>query len=351
VTTAPQPSDYSVVVADPAADREAVIALWRDNLPNPSLMDRKYHWFYCDGTRGPPMLTFLKAGDERVGVAGFGIRELRARGVPITGGLLADFVVVPAHRTLYPALLLQKELRDAALRDQPFVYGIPNDKSLPILRRLGFIEVGQLVRYTTVLRHSSYLRRRLPGAFASVSGGVIDQVRPMYFRPPAAMLTRWRGEWVETVDERFDRLWERSQHFDGIIGTRDARFLAWRFLAQPGRRYRIFTVWHGSRNDIAAYAICETVRSTLFIRDLLVDPAVQDDTLRVMVHFLAREAYKDGFVSMSCELLGDAAIVDSLKAAGMLERERLQYFASFSAADARALHKLPWYATRADFDV
>src|SRR5262249_16806826 len=132
---------------------------------------------------------------------------------------------------------------------------------------------------------------------------------------------------------------------------RDRKFLSWRFTSQPGHKYRIFVVSHAkSRDRIAGYAVCEATQHMLSVRDLLVDPEVDQEALRVLIHLLGRAAYSEGFVSFSFEIMGPQRMYSMLEAAGVVGRDRVVMYAAFSPNYAR-LKDAMWYATRADFDV
>jgi hypothetical protein len=344
---------YAVAAADRGADRDTIVALWRSHLANSSLMDAKFQWFYCDAPSGDPELMFLRHGSAAnpVGVAGIGAREMIAHGQEIPAGILADFVVEPEHRTLYPALLLQQHVRDTGLRGRALLYGSPNEKSLPIVKRLKYAHVGNMVRFVSVLRHQTYLGRSVPRVVATVGGGVLDHVRTIYHKPFAWMFAGWQGTWVDVPDSRFDDLWRRASAFDGVIGVRDAKFLAWRFGAQPGHKYRIFALSATrDRSRIAGYAVCEESQHMLMIHDLLVDPSVEEEGVRVLIHLLGRQGYRDGFIALSSVLLAPQRIYRILADAGMVERERRALYAAFSPRHGH-LQGANWYMTPADFDV
>ena len=137
------------------------------------------------------------------------------QGEDTTAGILADLVVLPEHRTLYPALLLQRQMKQAAFSLHSIVYGIPNKRSTPIVRRLGYTELGELIRYSKVLRCRKYLDGYLPSWLSKMLGEVVDRVMPLYFKPYRALMHAWECAWIDRVDERFDALWQRAREFNG----------------------------------------------------------------------------------------------------------------------------------------
>ena len=340
---------YAVRMADVQTDREAVMALWQTHMRAPP--QGKFEWFYLGHPIAPPHLLLLIHGPcaDAVGIAGLGARGICVKGEYKTAGVLADLVVLPEHRTLYPALLLQKQMRQTALSMHSIVYGFPNKNSTPIVRRLGYAQVGELVRYSRVLRHAGYLERRLPGWLSTLLGGVADRVMPFFQKPDRWRRNTWECAWLDAFDARFDVLWARASAFDGVIGVRDAKFLAWRYSAQPGHQYRIFVATAPGETGVTAYAVCEAIGTTLHVRDFLVDPVCEGAVHR-LVHLLAREAFRQACFNLSLEFLGPGAWRDSLLRAGLRERGKRMLYASFAPQDQERLRTLDWYVTGADED-
>lgn len=359
MTTAAEPSApaaasaghgaYAVRAADRQADRAAVLSLLGEHMSSPP--EGKYEWFYLGHPIEPPTVLLLTHGPQadRVGMAGLGTRRICMQGVDRTAGVLVDLVVRAEHRTLYPAVLLQKQMRQTALGMHSVVYGLPNKNSTPVVRRLGYSQVGELVRYSRVLRHGNYLERRLPGWLSRLLGVAADRLVPFFFKPERWKRNTWKGSWVDSFDARFDALWARAKVFNGLIGVRDAQFLAWRFSAQPGHQYRILVMTAPGETGIAGYAVCEPIGTTLHLRDFLVAPTHEGHVHR-LIHLVAREAYRQGFFNLSQEFLGPSAWRDSLVAAGMRARDKRMLYACFGPQDEALLGTLDWYMTSADED-
>ena len=104
---------------------------------------------------------------ELVGATGVGVRRFQAFAVG-GGALLGDFFVHKAHRSLFPALSLQRTAADAARANAAFVYGFPNQKALPVFRR-SVRRARHGKAFVRVLDYTPYLERHLkrPGSRAS----------------------------------------------------------------------------------------------------------------------------------------------------------------------------------------
>src|SRR3546814_15882401 len=126
----PEPA-YSVHEADLERDRELIVGLWRGNLGEDARMARKYDWFYRQRPYGAPLTLLLRheASGEWVGVASAGPRQMVFGGRRVSAGVLVDLAVLPAHRSLGPALTLQTPLREARRRGFDLLYASPNPRS------------------------------------------------------------------------------------------------------------------------------------------------------------------------------------------------------------------------------
>ena len=81
---------------------------------------------------------------------------LRVSGQPVSAAISADFAIDPGHRGLGPALPLQRAaLELLAEEGLACAYGCPNPLSEPIVKRVGFENVGELTRHMKVLRTAS----------------------------------------------------------------------------------------------------------------------------------------------------------------------------------------------------
>src|SRR3546814_17963935 len=100
-------------------------------------MARKYDWFYRQCPYGAPLTLLLRheASGEWVGVASAGPRQMVFGGRRVSAGVLVDLAVLPAHRSLGPALTLQTALMEAGAKRFDLLYGFPNPKAAAVFRR------------------------------------------------------------------------------------------------------------------------------------------------------------------------------------------------------------------------
>lgn len=353
VTPAGGKQDYVIVSASVVDDSARILALWHEGLTHNGMPEAKLDWFYRRSPEGIPDVFFLVHGDQReaVGVAAVGRRRMRFGTETLLTGEMVDFVVLPNHRTLFPAMMLQKAMHRHALglETHAILYGLPNPKSLPVFSRVGYRCVAQMVRRVRVLRLAGYLSRYLPAWVSSVVGAVIDRARLGAVALRRLINSGFRAHWLTQPDARFDDLWQRCAAPDVLMGVRDLAFLKWRFADCPLYSYRFFTLVSTDDQRLVAYAVCEEREQALHVRDFLVDRNAPGAWSRLWPD-LSLEAFRLGYTSLSLECLGGEHLQRELDAAGLVARDERPLYASATARWEGLMQDRHWYLTGADED-
>lgn len=345
-------SSYAALPADLRADRSVIVSLWASNLGHAERRQDKFDWFYLRNPAGLPhvLLAHSPAPDgPAVGVIGLAGREMQFDGQALRAGLLADFGVLAEHRTLYPALLLQTALRDRFLPQFGLIYGFPNAKSEPVVRRLGYTPAGAMVRYVRVLRSASYLPARLPHALRLALGQTADWWRHAWRRRRYAHdFSGVFAQWLDQPDARFDALWAAQRERDGLIGVRDQRYLAWRFEHKPWKTFR-FLALSRRTGGLLAYAVTEIAGGVLHVRDLLWHPQAPE-AIDLLFDTLFRDARSDGRSSVSFEFLGCPPLQHAVHRLGMVARGQRPVMYLPGDGQPPGIRTAAWYLTNADED-
>lgn len=313
---------YTVHEADPARDRELILGLWRGNLGQEARMRAKFDWFYLQCPDGAPLTLLLRHEESGawVGVASAGPRRMLREGRPVLAGVLADLAVLPAHRSLWPALSLQMALMEAGAKRFELMYGFPNPKAAAVFRKVGYVPLCRMVRHARVLRHGEYVRRRLPAFLALPAGGLLDIVDRL--RPRA-----WRGglraRWQDVADERLGEVWSPASAGGGPTAIRDLGFLQWRFDASPLIDVRYLVVEDAGGRPQAWFA-CESRGKVLYIHDLWSRRGVAGPS-REQLATLLHAARKAGHRAVSIEF-GSTSVDGIWLEAGFAPRESRPVF-------------------------
>ncbi|MBN1590419.1 MAG: GNAT family N-acetyltransferase [Pirellulales bacterium] len=336
---------------DVDADREAILALWRRNLPE-GTADR-YAWLYDSGRARSWIAREDKSG--AIGAVGLMSRRLRLFGEEYPAGGPIDLNVDRTHRLGGLALRLQRSV--TAEVDQgrlALIYGVPNTQSEPVLRRVGYEIVGPVQRWARPLRSHEYLHDRLPGgALGKTASATVDAA--LWLRSPESRYRRRREHRVEITDcfdVRFDRLWRQAAPQFSVIGQRTAEYLNWRFRDAPGTAYRALCV--GDRNDsLLGYLVYTCRDGVAYVADFLhADDSVGDAVLAEFINLMRVQKAK----AIVTIFTGAPAAVKRLRRFGF--RRRSSSWKIMVHTDALRLgiprYKLldvgKWFFTRADID-
>jgi len=342
---------YRVTRGDPAADRERVLDLWaRCGFASGEPARERYDWFYLRNPRGPGRVYLLWQVDELVGALGAGSRRFicGAGEPPLNAAILVDFVVHPAHRSMFPALQLQRFAREEELRETEMIYGLPDVKATPVFRRLGATVEFASGIHVRVLRSGSYASRllpRVPAALVQLACWFVDRARVALvwaMCKARGLRTSWPREFPESLDS----LWQlTAAQKDLATGERDREFLQWRFGSNRDE-WQLLTV---SRRSLPiGYFVCRRADNELQVFDFLV---AQRDAATLPLLALSLAAWRLGVKSVRIVFGGVRSVQVELARAGFkLRDQRPCFLMQQNAAGAR---RLPgeWWLTRADEDV
>jgi hypothetical protein len=338
------PPQYEVVEGDVREHRDAFLEVCRRGRADSGHFVAKYDWFYLACPWGEPQLRLLRvgAGGPFVGAAAIGRRQMFLDGRLINAGVLVDLVVDAAHRSLGPALMLQREMLARALEEFDFVYGFPNAKAVRVVTRVGYSMLDDIVRCSCVLRHASYLKRMMPPPLAQITGALIDAADRCVNAIRELVLGRRAIEWSDDIDPRVESLWERTPPAEGLTGSKSARAVAWRFAATSEQRARYLLVSRRGGGAIEAWFACQGVGTTLHVRDFW-SVGTNRTISRATILALIRAARREGYAVVSIECTATSPLFAAFRRAGFRERSRRPVVGAWSprfrgATDALAIH-------------
>ncbi|WP_027081259.1 hypothetical protein [Luteimonas mephitis] len=260
---------YVPQAGDVHGDRDTVLSIWRGNLGQEAHMCAKYEWFYLRCPFGTPVLQLLRhaPSNEIAGACAAGRRHMLWRGQALEAGVMVDLAVRAEHRSLGPALMMQKALIQCGLQKFGFVYGFPNPRATAIFRRLGSRKLVDIVRHACVLRPETYLKRRMPAPLATALGVVLGLGLRLRERIRRIGTQRFDVSWSNRADARMDGLWSRSAPGTGLLAIRDARHLRWRFDEAPTNTTRYLLLSTDAGKTLFGWFATQVVDNVLHVRD------------------------------------------------------------------------------------
>jgi hypothetical protein len=342
---------YQVVAGSREDDRSTLIGLWANGLAEGRTAQARLEWRYLRHPEGMPRCFLLcrKGSMQPVGAAAIERRRMRFGSESVCAGNVIDFVVEPKHRSLFPAVSLQREVLQRARGEYAVIFGTPAERARAVVRRAGYLCVGPMVRMVRPLRWSALLSRFVPGWLGRILGPVIDHALLATASMHGLFNRGYRWEWRARPDADFDGLWQRIEMPRTLVGVRDRAFLEWRFAGSPFHAHRFFALLSKDDGRLVAYAACHAEGDALHVDDFLADPAVPGAGRRLWLD-LSREAYREGHRSLSVEFLGAGRFRREMDALGMVRRDEWPLYAAF---EGRPELSSPsgWYITGADRDV
>ena len=278
-------------------------------------------------------------------------RRFTVDGEPLQGALSLDTMTGENYRKrgLFVHLAIEA-YRTATEQGLQFVYGSPNDNSLPgFLKYLGWVKLPEPPVLATA--------RPLRWGLGRLGLGRSRRNRRIEQGPEGARTVEIGA--TDHIGERFDELWNLAKGQLRIAAVRDAAFWKWRYL-QPSAQARIFAVTDDRGALIGAIGTCKVDKregTRGFIMDALFAPG-WPGVPRWALRRVCAELAADGCRAIVAVVTPGNPWGDAYRSARFFaipDRYRPTFrlaVASFrERADALVSRPADWYLTYADSDV
>jgi Acetyltransferase (GNAT) domain len=315
-------------------EREALTAFLSTHL-SPDATDERYDWLYCKNPAGMARVWVAcdAEGGKIIGVSAAFPRRIYCGGREMHGYVLGDFCIHPDHRSLGPALALQRGTLDGLSgEDGGFVFDFPSTSMLAIYKRLRIKSQESAIRFAKPLRADRQIQKRIPtktaGAVLAVATNAALRLRDAGLgRSSAWTITETKAPCGEEFTAAF-RQWAPGL---GICADRSAEYLNWRFLQHPQRRYHFLTARTDGR--LRGYLIYHWAGEDATVVDLLAEEEQVAKALLVETIAITRSC---GVHTLSAPFLSSHAGREILEDCGFQPRESTPVI----------LLTLPWAANR-----
>jgi hypothetical protein len=338
-------STYDIVLADPREESAAVLRIWHGHFGPDADHPEKFRHIYLGNPFGPPLILLLRhiESGEYVGAAAAVPRPMILDGRRIDAAVLSHFAVLPAHRSLGPALRLQTGVIEACEGRFDLIYGMPTPKAEPVVKRIGYSRIASLKRYVKILRYGGYAARVLPSWLARPGGWSIDALAIASSQIRRAWPDGLRSTWTPHPAPDFDELWKNAPMHPGLASTRTVDFLTWRFSVLHGAEVRFLQI--RSAGKPMAWFACEDSggkNGRMSVIDYWFGRLVPEERKRCIRHLLSVAAAA-GCAVIDIKLSGDRYDSDQWSASGFVERDESPivakcYSGSISLGDPGRIH-------------
>jgi hypothetical protein len=343
---------YSVSAIDPQFLGEEILALWSRNLPQATF--ERFSWLY-GRTAASQAWVLHDQHHEPIGSAGLMPRQMSLCGQQSSCGGAIDLNVDRAHRTVGPALALQRTLvEDAARLLIPLIYALPSPNAVPVMRRLGYVAIGEMRRWAKPLRTERKLRKMLKTRLLSAPASFIaDRWLALTSSERGFALPEgWTFEQSAGFNSGFDELWNRSRGLFAVLGERSSAYLNWRYRDYPDCVPRPYAL-RDERGRLRGYAVINLNEGLANVSDLWFE---DDRSLPLVIGSLLQTGREQEWATVSFPVLAGRRVTDVLTQFGLTPRDDVRHvFAwlsrTFDAAARRAIvDGSNWYLTKADSD-
>lgn len=307
--------------ADLVADRQAIIRTIARDL-NPQSDDRRYEWMYLNNPDGPARVWLAEdgSGGDLIGMASAFPRRMEYLGQELLGWVLGDFCIAEQHRTLGPAIQLQRAIVsgvDSGMAD--LFYDFPSRAMIAVYRRLGIPVSGEIVRFAKPLNCDRFVRERVPFRWLarplSSFGNILLSLRD-HARPKSSSFSIVDVQHKD-FEGAFTSLWEEAKSRYGMAVRRSDQYLNWRYTQIPFGQYEMVMAYR--QKNILGYAVLTRDATAGSLIDCIegAEPKVASG----LVRFMAERLRKQGAETLSMSVLQGNWWASELEDLGFSPRE------------------------------
>jgi hypothetical protein len=342
-------SQYSVTLADIARDRSAILNLWAQGFAylQSAAAVRKLETQYLQNPAGTAMCFALlpESTQNFAGIQGLVPRRYANGEANLRAGLMADYVVDTAHRSLGPALELMRACINGGITNFDFLYGFPNRKAEAIFKRAGLLPLGQMAQYVKLVQSRDFLQKKIHKSCLTLVTAIVDFALRA-FDWIRYSLHRDSYQWRELTrfDAPFDRFWKELQPQHKMIAERSHTMLSWRY-PMPSEGYRIFAAFEHNSDNLAGYIVWSQRNHEIYVRDFLAKPTALGPLLQCFCWQMRQRSAS----RITLEFFGASQIAKALTKSGFRPRGNAPIFI-FGQNEFATVNGEHWYMTHFDRD-
>jgi hypothetical protein len=287
---------------------------------------RRFKWIYRDNPLGPAWSWLLWDSDpgQPVGVASVFRRALWVGDKVELCGQVGDFAIDQTHRSLGPALMLQRAtFTPVDDGDLALCYDCPpNARGMSTFRRLRMVSNATMTRYARLLRTDRHVAKRLgEGRVAAAAARLANTLLHLVGRRSSRTVGLDIAVHTARFDEEFSLLDRRVGGDDVIRGRRAAEDLNWRYRDDPLQDYVVLTARR--RGELCGFAVVTHSAHEALVVDLF--GVLSSEESADLLDAAARVAWEARADALYVLISGDHPLTGPLRHAGFWPRENGPY--------------------------
>lgn len=315
--------------------------------------ERRFNWLYLSNPHGQAQVwaAINKQDGAMIGMASAFPRRVSIGKREEVCWVLGDFCVSEDHRTLGPAVQLQRAcLAGIDAGEAAFCYDFPSQSMMAVYKRLRIDQWSRMLRLAKPLRVdrkvSELVSNRTVARGLSAVGNLLLAFSTS---PPKGSEALTISLHEGACGEEFSILDRHLVGQYGVRGQRSAEYLNWRYLANPLYHYELLTARRD--NALLAYAVFTHMQEDATLVDLfgVNDPA----TLNALVNALISLLRERGVMTVSVSMVESHPWAALLRQLGFKERESVPivvYGPPSSPVERRILSEKGWFLMQGDRD-
>jgi len=347
---------YAVESVKPSDYSEGIMAIWNEKQDANSAMNASvYQWFFGDypfpGLHSYGLFHQSQPDHDSqlIGIQAIMVRDWMVEGEPAQMGNVCALIVGKQYRSLGPAMKLVRTTLESVPTCCDFCYGFPNRFSEPLFKRVGSHLMGDIARYSKLLRVQDFLARHPRLKHFAKLAFVADGMLALEDRWKSLLCRKLHCEEVSSPDQRFDALWADCDKQRWVIGERGSRYLSWRLQQFPRVQNRILAFHEGDPQRLAGYvAYFDDGEGNFFIEDFLSRDGLPG--LKGLLLQFLRYARRCRARSVSVEFFGDEDVVALLRQLRFYRRDSRPVYTVDGKYKTDVLKSKRWYITHVDED-
>ena len=285
----------------------------------PDADDTRFQWLYRENPFGPARAWIAcDKQDQAIGISALFPRPMYCDGTVVPACVLGDLCVSPEHRSVGPALQLQRAcLRSAQSSDFSLAYDFPSKTMLAIYKHLGIESLEKSVRVAKILRAEAIFHNRkapsISRPFVAAANSVLAFGDRFSQGPAGIEFSLQDG----LCTPEYSELATEVGSSVGTCTVRSAEYLNWRYRQHPHVQYEFLTARRGQK--LLAYCVFSRSSDMATVAELFgkADDQVMAGLLRRVAAWLRTR----GVARLSVPVLSNDPRIKLLRKLGFWERE------------------------------
>jgi hypothetical protein len=226
------------------------------------------------------------------------------------------------------ALLINRSTQEAFSQGVEFIYGTPNDQSLPGYEKKANYQVipgVSVSAYTLPLNLKQLVQSRTGWLLGSMLAAVFFALCAICLVFRKAFLKKIKGsiEEVKSLPENWDVFWRQAKNPFDFIMARDREIMEWRYFKNP-LKFRFFIVRQGV--EITACVVYRIIfdpkLTTLVIADYLTLPG-REEELKPLLLRVIEDGLRIGVAKISTWCTDSSPYAPVFRSIGFLKKNRI----------------------------